>query len=694
MEKIGKKKLLEIISDLKLEKQVGFREDLFKNGMIHHLLNKNLITKEILDLLIERGYNLNDRNIDQEIPLHLASSIENIDQQVLLKLIDLSSEKDLNVKDLNEGNNALLNYCKKIKNPKMEIIDFFIQKKSEMNLENINNSNLFHFICKNRNINPNLIKYLIEKKMDLNSKNKFNKSPFHFAIQNENITTEILELMVNNGATIDSNKEALFLFLSLENKNKTAEILKFFAREEWKINFQIKKRNFSLLENLLRTKNLKYESVELLIEKKVKEISNLDKLLDSISVNENLDLKIIKLIFKDMNENQFKREFLQKFFVHHSSLEKLKYFVEEKKIKIDNQILESAVSNKKPNIEIIKYLIEMKMIPKIEELELAARNENIDFELFEILSKFHQDFTSKTNELNLLHQLCKREKNISFDLVKFFIDKKLKLERNNLMRYPFQKLAQKKNLDFRVIKLLIENNSDINSEDIFSISSFKYLCLNYDIKHLNFLCQKKAGLGTIRGQSPLYFLSKNKTVPFEKLKFLIEKKSQIDSNVDYYNCIFALCQGSINKSKLDYYLENSKKNISPGLLKLCLSALSLNADAPIDVIKFFFEKSNLYDPKLLGHHQNVQQALFYHDFDSLQFFTNTLDKQGWISFQNFAFFAISQNQKFDLRLFFYFLLYNCNIFDKSYGVFIFINNFIIFFYFIIFFLIFFFLFSY
>ena len=130
---------------------------------------------EKIKILVENKSDVNSRAyIYENTPIFNAALNPNINTEVLDYLIEKKS--DIHI-DNNLKGNILHTLCSN--NPKVEVIQYFIDKKLDINNPDKNkNFPLFHLLFNTKD--PQLVKFLIDNKADLNAKNIYNDHALSF----------------------------------------------------------------------------------------------------------------------------------------------------------------------------------------------------------------------------------------------------------------------------------------------------------------------------------------------------------------------------------------------------------------------------------------------------------------------------------------------------------------------------------
>ncbi|KAJ5067660.1 cyclin-dependent kinase inhibitor 2c [Anaeramoeba ignava] len=223
-----------------------------------HIALKNKNTNEIIKLLISKGSDINSKNYWNETPLYIAWK-----NKYPNEIIELLISKDSDINSKNKEKEIPLHIALENKYSN-EIIELLISKGSDINLKNNQNKIPLYIALKNKYPNE-IIKLLISKGSNINSKNNQNKIPLHIALKNK-YPNEIIKLLISKGSNINSknNQNETPLYIALEN-NYPNEIIELLISKDSDINSK-NKWNEIPLHIALENKNPN-EIIELLIEK-------------------------------------------------------------------------------------------------------------------------------------------------------------------------------------------------------------------------------------------------------------------------------------------------------------------------------------------------------------------------------------------------------------------------------------------
>jgi len=151
--------------------------------------------KKLIELLIEKGVDVNVKNSEGITPLILATQKYDIE---LIKLF-IENGADVNVR----SNDGVVPLILVIKKRDIKLIELFLEKGADVNELDKERKRAIHYVIENGS-NEKLIKLLIEKGADLNVQDKKGMTPLMLAAQKYNVHyLEIIKLLRKNGAKVD-----------------------------------------------------------------------------------------------------------------------------------------------------------------------------------------------------------------------------------------------------------------------------------------------------------------------------------------------------------------------------------------------------------------------------------------------------------------------------------------------------------
>ncbi|KAJ3440169.1 transient receptor potential cation channel subfamily a member [Anaeramoeba flamelloides] len=371
-------------------------EDGNENTVMDSLTIKKFEDLEIIEFLIDHLQDINFKNKDNDTLLHLACQNSNPNLDLIQKMINNGIKIDL----VNcEGKQAFSYLI--TSDVSMEVIQFFLNKKQNINEFAEYSTTLLMGVCKNK---EEYIEYCLKNGADAKLLNSFHESALYYLLQNKNSKLKHFQLFKDYGAPFDCRnyKAETVLDLALKKRQEDLQILEF------------------LIQNTnLKTHNKKF----------------LDPL--AIALRKRLPLTIIKCIIEnggDCNKvNVFGEHSLfhattKKRLINHKIIE---YLVKEKGVKFDFRNkkrlfpLQQAIKNPFVQLKTIKLLVNSRMnINKCyfhqPFCHLLAKNTNLKTEAWDFFIDLGMDIykKSKHSNSNLLSFTIKHKR---FDIFKYLV---------------------------------------------------------------------------------------------------------------------------------------------------------------------------------------------------------------------------------------------------------------------------------
>ena len=359
--------------------------------------------------------------------------------------------------------NTPLHLATKNENMSLEIIQYLLENKAQLNGKNVMKDSVLHCATINQNISFEIMKVLIENKSNLNQVNGKNKPPLHLAASNCNISLDIIQLFDHHKADLKVKssfyKNSLLHTLCYnksEDKTQIFEIVKFLCEKKAQINYQNTYKNLpihSATKNITPSRDL----IRFLVEKKSKlNILNVQQMspLYLTIINEKFDFEIASLLIESKSELNIKSDHSRNTPLNHVCLNSakfdlkiIKYLIEKKsEINITSKNFYTPLLNtlkvKPVSFELVKYLIENKSDTNLSDLDgnypfhIACMNETVEINQLEYLIEKGCKINEK-NEDNFLplHFLCNR-KNVGASEIQFLIEKKSTYHPNKFNDMP------------------------------------------------------------------------------------------------------------------------------------------------------------------------------------------------------------------------------------------------------------------
>ena len=499
------------ILKLFLDKKNFAENDFFHDNVIINslliLLRNNNCNLEMIKLLIDLKIDINQCYTNEEKRLFCK-------HRVKLSNVFYSSLKNKNsnvewLKYLNQ-NKIDPNYyfkfnkkspisliCKYRDVVPLDMIDYLIDMKTDVNNVSKKKFSSLHFLCKKKILCNDVIERLIEHNADLNIVTSSGCIPLHFLSENKQITAETLKILLKNKSDINLKKKDYFqntsLHLLVNNPNTSLEVLKLMVEFKCDVNLQ-NNSNFTPLSLLCLKENISSQKISFLLESKASILSqNNDDSFINACKNNDVSLEIIKSFF-DHNKN----------ILGLYETGKTKFFEDDK-----NNTPFYYFEDREKNVD---------------PLLLVSFNRNIKFEIIEFLIEKKSKINSlRDNITPLLALSC--NKNVSYDSLKIFIENKA-----DINYFPiFEKILQKEDFpNIEIVKLFLDHKLDINkinknNENFLHIFLYK----NFSNDIVDLFIESKVSLNEIdnKNNNPLHIFLEgyNKNVDYKNFSYLIEK---------------------------------------------------------------------------------------------------------------------------------------------------------------------------
>jgi ankyrin repeat protein len=151
--------------------------------------------KEIVQLLIEKGIDINQTDEDGRNALHWASA--NGHKEIVQLLI----EKGIDINQTDEDGENALHLA--TSNGHKEIVQLIIEKGIDINQTDGDGENALHLASENGN--KEIVQLLIEKGIDINQTSEYGRNALHWASANGH--KEIVQLLIEKGIDINQTSE-------------------------------------------------------------------------------------------------------------------------------------------------------------------------------------------------------------------------------------------------------------------------------------------------------------------------------------------------------------------------------------------------------------------------------------------------------------------------------------------------------
>ena len=176
-------------------------KDMNGNRALECALKNHHISLDIIKFLFESKAELIDRNTNGL--LHCAFEREH---DVAIELIQYLIDKKCNLNALNSFGNTPLHFAARNKQISIESLRFILDQKADMNLKNYANDTVLHLLCKNESFCIDKIKLFVEYKSDLNLPNSIERIPLHCACENQSASFEIIQFLIDKKSDLLSNR--------------------------------------------------------------------------------------------------------------------------------------------------------------------------------------------------------------------------------------------------------------------------------------------------------------------------------------------------------------------------------------------------------------------------------------------------------------------------------------------------------
>ena len=517
-----------------------------------------------------------------------------------------------------------------------EVIEYLLENKSDVN-KKCNNAYPIHFLLGNPNNNCSLesLKLLMDNKADLNVVDDFKVSPFGRAVHFR-YPIKILECLINSKSDINHRDKngstplhsACFVNNHFfKSEEKSLEIIKFLIVNKSDLNITLKSINvgdtpFEVLFHKNNKKHLLSEVIKFMLEKKIDLRDDNKTEIESVSLfkyltaYQSITYQMIQTFlksksFEDLNKN-VKNEKLN-YFEKVEDLIKNKGDLNSIDNLVDSTPLHIASFCENISTNTLKYLIENKS--EINSLDIFG--ETPLHSIFRS-SCFNSPLTANLNFdgnsslfKNNLETISSRNKNenVSIEKIKFLIENKSNINSQN--KYgdtPLHLACRNENISIEKMKHLIENKSDINSENKTGSTPLHLACKNENISYemIKLLLDNKANpnlKNNIYQTFPFLHACKNKRVSIEILRCMLENKADLnignDVGISSLSCVFIAQSNSFeitkylidNKANLNLPKDNGKKvDFQP-----IHTAVTKNVS--LEIIKYMVEnKANINEP--------------------------------------------------------------------------------------------------
>lgn len=310
-----------------------------ENPFLLHLCAKNDCSEALAYLVKNKNMNINTLNQDGENALFIAIKNKAVDSAKVL----LVNKIDLEHGDLK----GITAFHLSVKFALMEIFNILINKIKNREIEDRSGRNTLFYAVESKN--KEMVKRVLElSKIDINCRDNENNTVSHLPELSEN--RELLDYLIDLGLDIDSvnDKKEDFIYINCLNLKLDEDIIDFALKNSNDINKEYGLRDNSILRRILR----KILSIDIQVFENKKLVTKYqDRLLTFIA--HGIDIN-------SLNKNQ---ENVLFDIVKERDELTLDYILNRTKVNINQKniygqcLLDIAIFNVKPNMEVIKKLI-------------------------------------------------------------------------------------------------------------------------------------------------------------------------------------------------------------------------------------------------------------------------------------------------------------------------------------------------
>jgi len=518
------------------------------------------IKLKVLNILKNLKFNFNKVNKENENPLILTMKYDQNCYIIkyLIKLKVSTFTRD------NKGNNALI-YSKSIKSYNL------LYKYSIKRNNNLGQNILLHLFSLNY-LNQNFIIEL-SKHYNIRIIDNLNKNILDYFIENTSTNIEMFDYILNYvkikkkhiNYILKSRNRNLCLYLLIKNKIKTNYldynkfgILDYFSFDQEIVNLVSKTYNHKIIN-----KNIIISDIKILdfiddIDQYIFNIENkniVKKIISEYKLKEETIIKLLDdkdlfdILINSINNIEYIKDNSDNILI---LLLKRKYSFENIKLLIENKIVNiNYINNEKKNalfyclydINILKYLI-------VKKCELNIFDKNLESLLYNAVSN-----GENLNIIKYLITICKLNvnhfnyenismifKTKSFEIIKLLLENGLDIiHRNNHGNTYLNYYVQKKNIDIKVLHLLISYKYNFNTlNNNYCTPLINYLKNNNSIYILSLILKYQDSINIQDLQGNTALLTVLKTLPNLQIVQLLLKYNANVNILDNYNrnCLY------------------------------------------------------------------------------------------------------------------------------------------------------------
>ena len=442
---------------------------------------------------------------------------------------------------------------------------------------------LLHFVSKNKNVNIDILKYLCEKKADLNSFDNEKKMVSHHIFSRTDCPHDIFYFLIEKKVEmcVGDIHDNLPLIFACENETLDFKLLEKSCQKDY-FTKTLFPNNFTPLHSFCKNKNISVEKFKFFIENgsdlQIETLTTKEKPFHIVAKNKNVSVEILDYLIEnkcDPNDvdclgNTPLHILLQN---NNPDEEIVKFLLQ--KISIDNfynnkfhSLICIYSKNQSLNINILKLLVESggDLFYKIsyyanDVFSDFLENPSLNLDCLKYLNEIDCFFNNGGVSTKIYHLF--QNKSLQIEFIKYLIEEVYE-KKNRFDLFQYTKIlyhATQRNLNFQVLKYLLEKNSDPNQE-VSGTTCASNICSNPLLKPeiLDLFLEKGMKIKNFYNGNPLIKFFANKYKSFQMKKDFIDKKLGIDFKDNYSTILLHLVSSHkfIPKRLFKYVLQNTK----------------------------------------------------------------------------------------------------------------------------------------
>ena len=392
-------------------------------------------------LLIEKGADVNAKNILHTTPLFFAADNDNLEMVKLL----VENGADVNIRNYDDGNPALFIAALK---GNWEMFQYLVENGADILIENGDGCSALHAAAEGGNLD--IVKWLIKKGLDVKEQCDYDRSCLYHAAKSGNI--EMIKWFIDKGLDIKTKDFGERTVLHCAAEGGSVEAVQWLVEQGLDINdvilllnrptrliggnFLIDSDNneFDLLSIAARAGNLKL--VQWLVEQGMDPVGNNNVLRAAVKGGH---IEIVEWL---VNQGA--------------------------KVNRDKNLLFYATLN--GNLKLVQYLVKQGADIKKSEDVLQGAAYSGNMELIQWLIEHGADDNSNENSSILAYAIDSHDVNV----LRFFVeDKKINVNTSISSARYYSPLEYAVNTnDFEMVKYLVEHGASINPRHGFSVVPF------------------------------------------------------------------------------------------------------------------------------------------------------------------------------------------------------------------------------